>query len=438
LRILAVDDDGDALRLLTRVLATDHEVVAFTDGAGALEEISRSQWDLVCADLGMPPPDGFDILRSAQRQCPPPAVVVITALDSARAALEALRLGARDYLVKPVEPAEIRAAVSRLAPAPAGACRCEETFGLIGPSAAMRQVRRLVPLLSRSCESALILGETGCGKELVARALHEHGPRRAGPFVAHNMAATPGELAESLFFGHVRGAFSGATEDHAGLFQRAHGGTLFLDEVDSFPVALQAKLLRALETGRVQPVGGGAERTVDVRVVAASSVDVGELVQRSAFRADLYYRLRQLEIVIPPLRERPDDIVPLSRHFLDELARQTGCAAALSEPVVGVLLAHSWPGNCRELRNAVRSAVLLADGGLILPGHLPRGLTVAARRDTAAAASLAAAERDHILRILERTGGNRTHAARLLEIDRGTLIRKLRALGLAKHPERRL
>jgi two-component system NtrC family response regulator len=400
LRILAVDDD--------------------------LEHLSRTPCDLVFADLNMPPPDGFEVLRGTQRLTPPPPVVVITALDSARPAVEALRLGALDYLVKPADPAAIRAAVSRIAAVGDIAQPAEQTFGLVGASAAIRRVRRLIPLFADSAESVLILGETGSGKELVARALHEHGPRRDGPFVAHNMAATPGELAESIFFGHVRGAFSGATEDHPGLFERAEGGTLFLDEVESFPIALQAKLLRVLESGRVHRVGGQAERSVNARVIAASSADLGMLTQRSAFRADLYYRLRQLEIVMPSLRERPQDIEPLAAHFLADLAQQTGRVATLSRASMDRLHAHAWPGNCRELRNALRSAALLARGGPILPGHLPRGISNGPRLILSGEPSLERIEHEHILRTLEATGGNQSRAARLLGIDRGTLARKLR------------
>jgi DNA-binding NtrC family response regulator len=433
LSILAVDDDEDVLRYVTGVLERDHQVTACSSGEEALRQLGLKRFDLVLADLNMPPPDGFELLRIVQTMSPPPPVVVITAMDRARAAVEALRLGARDYLIKPAEPDEIRAAVARVAAAAdTGGARGGEDFGLVGESPSMRRLRQLIPLLARSSEMVLVLGETGSGKELLSRALHEHGPRRDGPFVVHNMAATPAELAESIFLGHVRGAFTGAASDHSGLFEQAHGGTLFLDEVDSFPLALQAKLLRVLETHYVQRVGSATERDIDVRVISSSAVDLGELVTRGAFRADLYYRLRQLEVVMPPLRERPEDIPGLARHFLAELATQTDHVSQLAPAAMDQLMLHTWPGNCRELRNAVRSAALLAGDGPILPGHLPRSLQQARPGDTGALApsALRSVERDHILQTLERAGGNRSRAARLLGIDRGTLARKLRSLGL--------
>ena len=427
-RVLAVDDDHDALRVLVGALERDHEVIGCPDGSAAIRELHRVRFDLVIADLNMPPPDGFEVLRAAQRIMIPPPVIVVSALDNARSTLEAMRLGARDYLVKPVSPDEIRSASARILFYTERDTNDGCDFGLIGESAEIQRIRRLIPLLARSAEIVLILGETGTGKELLARALHLHGPRHVGHFVAHNMAATPSELVESTFFGHVRGAFSGAVADHAGLFEQAEGGTLFLDEVDSFPLALQAKLLRVLETGAVQRVGSATERPVNVRVLAASAVDPGELVARGTFRADLYYRFRQLEVVLPPLRHRREDIPLLTHHFLGELARQ-GCATQISPAAMESMLAFPWPGNCRELRNAVRSAALMAGGGLLLPGHLPKALKgVRPVASEGPSASLRDAERDHILQTLERAGGNRSLAARLLGIDRGTLARKLGTL----------
>jgi len=430
MRILAVDDDVQSLEYLAGVLRPEHDVTAFPSGEQAILELRRTRFDLVVADLNMPPPDGFEVLRAAQVMASPPPVIVITALDTAKSTLEALRLGARDYLVKPAAPEAIRCAVSRIAtltgvaPSDSGG-----DFGLVGQSPTIRQIRTLIPLLSRSGEIVLIQGETGTGKELLARAIHEYGPRSAGPFVAHNMAATPAELTESLFFGHARGSFSGAAADHAGLFEQASDGTLFLDEIDSFPLALQAKLLRILESGRIQRIGSALERPVNARVIAASAADPGELVARGAFRADLYYRLRQLEIQIPPLRERCEDIPRLTRHFLDEISAQMGTALQVSPAAMSLLAEHAWPGNCRELRNAVRSAALIARGGTILPGHLPRALKHELAAPGAGPGALRRFERDHILEALERTGGNRSRAARMLGIDRGTLARKLKMLG---------
>ncbi len=427
LRVLAVDDDAAALAFVTLALGGDHDLHTVGEGGRAIEALDRAVWDVLLVDLNMPAPDGFEVLRAAQRAESPPAVIVVSALDRSRSTLEALRLGAHDYLVKPACAAELRSAVERLGGLtrpPDSAAR--EDWGLLGEAASMRRLRRLVPLLARSREPVLVSGETGVGKELVAQALHA-ASGCTGSFVAHNMAATPPELAESLFFGHVRGAFTGATGDHAGLFEQASGGTLFLDEIDSFPLSLQAKLLRALETGRVHPVGGAATIVVAPRVVAACSSNLAERVARSEFRADLYYRLRQLEVTIPPLRERAEDVPLLARRFLHEFATETGRRPQWTDAALAALATHPWPGNVRELRGAVRSAALLADGGPIRVAHLPRDVAGGAAGTLAwrPIASLDVMEREHIQRVLDRTGGNRSRAAKLLGIDRGTLARKL-------------
>jgi len=431
-RILAADDDALALQALTEVLRPDHEVVGCPGGAEALRELEREAFDLVLTDLRMPPPDGLEVVRAARALEPAPPVIVITALDSARAAIEALHLGASDYLVKPCAPEVIRETIARVLPDAAPADAGEPLYGLAGRSREIRRLRRLIPLLAHTRETVLIVGETGTGKELLARALHEHGPLREAPFVAHNMAATPSELAESLFFGHARGAFSGATQGHAGLLEQAEGGTLFLDEVDSFPTVLQPKLLRALESGQVKPVGSTTARPVRVRVLAASSCDLADFVAAGGFRADLYYRLKQIEVRIPPLRDRREDIPVLVEHFLAEYARETGSRVRMSPPALAEMLDDAWPGNCRELRSAVRSAAVLAKGGVIRSVFPTPATGGGARRAPASVEglSLEAVEREHIHKVLQSSGGNRSRAARALGIDRGTLARKIRSLDL--------
>lgn len=433
MRILAVDDDALALRFLTDALCERHEVIACSGGAQAIEALGAYAPDLVLTDLRMPPPDGFEVLAAALRRTPSPAVVVLSALDEARAAIRALRAGAADFLVKPVEAAVIRRVVEGLDVSPTRSegggdvLEGEEDFGLRGSSPAIRLVRRLIPALAASDEVVLVLGETGTGKELLAQALHAHGPRREGPFVTHNMAATPAELAESLFFGHVRGSFSGAVADQVGLFEQARGGTLFLDEMDSFPLALQAKLLRVLESHRIQRIGAKQDCHVDVRVVVASCRDLGELVECGAFRADLYYRLKQLEVFMTPLRERSADLPCLVEGFL----RDFSPAARISPEALETLRGHSWPGNVRELRSAVRAGALMAGCGPILPEHLPRAIT---RDAGASAGTLERVAHEHILKTLDSVAGNRSHAARLLGIDRGTLARKLASIVRRKPP----
>jgi DNA-binding NtrC family response regulator len=435
MRIVIADDDPQALEAVRALLADRHQVFPYPSGGPAIASLERERADLVVTDLMMPEVDGFAVLRAANDIEPPVPAIVVTALDTARSALEALKLGAADYLMKPVEARELEAAIDRLSPlAPP---ETGGTYGLVGGSQAMVRVRRLIPLLARSRESVLLTGETGTGKELLAHALHAHGPRAGGPFVAHNMAATPSELAESVFFGHVRGAFSGATSDHAGLFEQAHLGTLFLDEVDSFPLPLQAKLLRVLESGRVQRVGSATERTLDVRVIAASSVDLGRMVAHDRFRGDLYYRLRQLEAALPPLRDRFEDIPALIARFLAEIEIDSGIRARLAPASLEVLMRHRWPGNCRELRSAIRSASLMAAGGTIQPAHLPAAISGRAADAPAESrpGTLREIEREHILRTLERCSGNQSRAALALGIDRGTLARKLREF--AKETQKR-
>jgi DNA-binding NtrC family response regulator len=425
LRVLVVDHDHASLELLVATLSPGAELTACASGEQALRALRSGSFDLVVAALDLPAPDGFEVLRAIQSLSPPPSAFAIAGRDDARAVFEALQLGAREFFVRPVGTEELLGAAARIG-CPASECaEGDPRYGLVGRSPAMRRLRRLVPLLARSVEPVLVLGETGAGKELLARALHHESPRSTGPFVAHDLAATPHETIERVFFGD---------EDHAGLLEQADGGTLFLDEVDSFPLALQARLLRAIDSGRVRRVGSTADRAVDVRVVAAGVVGPANLVAHEAFRADLYDRLRSFEVEVPPLRERAEDIPELAEHFLAELAEQAGTRTPLSEAALQMLVAYPWPGNCRELRNAVRGAALLAGEGPILPGHLPRGLQ---KMVTSAVAydhpiTLEAAEGQHILRTLERVGGNRSLAARLLGIDRGTLARKLRAWGLRK------
>ena len=433
MRILAIDDDPLALDYLEQVFNAEHSVCRAAGGGSGIATLQQQPFDLVLLDLRMPQVDGFMVLQHLQNLPAAPPVIVLTGVDTASAAVRALELGASDYIVKPADPATVRAAITRLGAKGASAAPSTD-YGFLGVSPPIRRLHRLIPLLASTTETLLIQGPTGTGKDLLARIVHGQGPRYSGPFVAHNMAATPGELAESVFFGHVRGAFSGAIADHVGVFEQAHGGTLFLDEVDSFPLSLQAKLLRVLESGCVQRVGCASERPFDVRVIAASTVDLGGLVEKGVFRSDLYYRLRQIEVFLPPLCERREDIPVLVEHFLALARRDMEWSARVTPAASEALLAYHWPGNVRELRNAVRAAVLLAVGGPIQPGHLPRALRLTAGAPGGAPGStggtLVAVERDHIQRVLEATHGNRSLAARILGIDRGTLARKLREFAL--------
>jgi DNA-binding NtrC family response regulator len=299
----------------------------------------------------------------------------------------------------------------------------------------MRHVVDTVAVVAPSAAPVLILGESGVGKEVVARLIHQLSPLRAGPLVAANCAGLPEALIESELFGHTRGAFTGAARERPGLFRTAQGGTLFLDEIGELPLHLQPKLLRALEDGQITPVGSDDTIRVDTRLVAATNHDLAEAVQQGAFREDLYYRINVVELIVPPLRQRVEDILPLARHFAVEFA---GAHVRLSPQAVQALLAHSWPGNVRELRNAIQRACLLCRGDVIMPEHLPPKMVLPASsltQSTDNLGRLSQVERATILSTLNECGGNRTHAARKLGISRRALIYKLRALEAERRRE---
>jgi DNA-binding NtrC family response regulator len=435
MKVLLVDDEPASLAALCGLLGREHEVDTCSSGAEALARLERSAYDLLMTDLSMPHPDGFHLMKQSTTLAPGMPVVVVTALDTARAAVQAIRLGARDFLVKPASAADVKDLLARLSTEQADREGRTALYGVVGHSAAIRRVQQLVPLFARCRESLLITGETGAGKETLARAVHACGPRRDRDFVAVEIATLPSERMESECFAVCEaksgggGASSPDPAGEAGAFQRAHLGTLYLNGIESFPLALQARLLRVIETGALPSGGAERERKVDVRVIASSAADLGELVARGRFRADLYFRLRQLEVTMPPLRERLEDLPLLAEHFLAE-TDPSPAGPRLTRTGLTVLRGHPWPGNCRELRGALRSAQLLANGQPIQPGHLPLALAGRHGPKDEPVSTLAEAEREHIRRALAQVKGNRSRAARLLGIDRGTLSRKLRVMGL--------
>ena len=364
-RILIVDDDAALREGLAETLADlGHGVLEAADGPGALALLEAgAAVDAVLLDLRMPGGmDGLEVLRRVRERPSPPPVAILTAYASAANTIEAMRLGAFDHLTKPVGREEVADLVGRMlraAPPPAAlpAAPEEEAETLIGASPAMRRVQKVIGLVADSDATVLVTGETGTGKELVARAIHEHGRRSGGPFVAVNCAAIPPDLLESELFGHAKGAFTGAAAERAGAFRDAARGTLFLDEIGDMPLAMQAKILRALQERTVQPVGGRPVR-LDVRIVAATHRDLAAAARDGGFRQDLYYRLNVVPIHLPPLRERQDDILPLARHFLRRAVagrRPPDLAADAQD----LLLRHPWPGNVRELRNAMERVAVL-------------------------------------------------------------------------------
>jgi two-component system NtrC family response regulator len=394
--------------------------------------------DAVLLDLRMPGLDGLEVLRRLRQTRAAPPVAVLTAVPTAANTIEAMRLGAVDHLAKPIGRADLAGLLARMLPGgtartPAPAAVGEE---IVGGSAAMRQVQKTIGLVADTDATVLITGETGTGKEVVARAIHRHGRRAERPFVPVNCAAIPGELLESQLFGHVRGAFTGAIADRPGSFREAHKGTIFLDEIGDMGAGLQAKLLRVVQERVVVPVGGKPV-AVDVRILAATHRDLAREVREGRFREDLFYRLGVVPLPLPPLRERLADIVPLAEHFLALAA--TAEPHALSAEAASRLLSHPWPGNVRELRNAMERVAVLARHRVLVAadfdflGGAPGGTAAAAETGDGAEdlpAAVARLETAMIRRALAATGGNRAEAARRLGIHRQLLYEKLRRHGL--------
>jgi DNA-binding NtrC family response regulator len=437
--VLIVDDDSAMREGLAETLAdlghTPRMAASGREGLGAMSD----DIDAVLLDLRMPGGmDGIEVLRRVQSRDNPPPVIVLTAFASAENTIEAMRLGAFDHLTKPIGRDELRDLLSRL---PSRARRVpgpkeEATNALIGSSEGMRSVQKAIGLAADSDATVLILGETGTGKELVARALHVHSKRKAAPFIAVNCAAIPADLLESELFGHVKGSFTGATSDRAGAFGDAKDGTLFLDEIGDMPLAMQAKILRALQERVILPVGGKPVPT-NARVISATHHDLPKLVANGEFREDLFYRLNVVPIAIPPLRERQSDMIPLAAHFLTLAAASGRSRKVLSPSAIDKLRHYGWPGNVRELRNVIERACVLTTGGVIEPRDIDTSGTymqVPSHRELLNAdlpSAVAQLEETMIRKALEACGGNRTEAARRLNINRQLLYTKMQRYGLA-------
>ena len=430
------------LKLIERIAhKSGFDVMTCSSGSDALRLLMRKHADLAMIDLRMPDVNGLELLRQVRRSVPGCEVILMTGHASVESAVDAIKLGAREFLTKPFDfdrlrkvLAGIRVELSRRAQVIAlesAVAHQLEFCGMLGRSPVMQEVFSLIQRLAPHAKAVLLSGETGTGKELAARAFHQAGPRQAKPFLTVNCSAVVATLFESELFGHVRGAFTGAVDSKAGLFEAAQGGTLFLDEVGELPLSVQAKLLRTLEFGEVQRIGSLQTRRVDVTVIAATNRDLRAEVAAGRFRSDLFYRLNVVEVELPPLRDRREDIPYLTAAFMGD------CAQRMHKPLTGLtstaerlLLTAPWGGNVRELKNVVERACMLADGNLITEREIEGSLGPAfapgqTAQGRAPSTALQEVERGHIVEVLRQVNGNRMAAAKMLGISRRALYRRL-------------
>jgi DNA-binding NtrC family response regulator len=442
LRILVVDDEAIVRDSLDGWFRQDgHQVRTAESAREALRLAAQQPFDLALLDIKMPGMDGLELQSRLAAADPDLTLILMTAYASVESAVQAMKAGAYDYIVKPFDPDELSLLVRRAAEhrsLRAENLRLKHHLDaatapppLVGPSVAMRRVLDLVATVAGTDTTVLIAGESGTGKELVARAIHSASPRRYNPLVTVNCGALPEGILESELFGHEAGAFTGARARHKGKFEAAAGGTVFLDEVGEVSPKVQVELLRVLEEKAVVRLGGSAPVKVDFRVIAATNRNLADLVKGGTFREDLYWRLNVFAIEIPPLRARPEDVLPLAEHFLGRFAQaMSRKGVAFSEAAKGALMGYAWPGNVRELQNAVERAVVVAKGPVVEAGDLPLHVTSTPGRPSNG--SLAEVERAHILAILDSSGWNISRAARVLEVDRVTLYNKIRKYGLQR------
>jgi len=450
-RVLVADDKENMRKLFAKILADGYDLETAQDGASALALVATRAFDVVVTDIRMPGADGFELLAAVKARAPTTEVVMMTGYATVADAVRAMKQGAFDYLEKPFDPDAALGVVARAAEHKrivdaarrAAAPGEQDAFhNLVGRSARMREVYALLEKAAQVDATVLVLGETGTGKELAARAIHYHSARRARRFVAVNCGALPGELVESELFGHARGAFTGAAAAKPGLFEEAQGGTLFLDEVGELPLAAQVKLNRALQEKEIRRVGESTPVKIDVRIVAATHRDLREEVREGRFREDLFYRLNVIAVTLPPLRDRAEDVPLLATHFLEKHARALRRAIAAIEPDALVRLAgYGWPGNVRELENTMERAVAVAGGDRIsladLPPELatapavgPAGALAALPYRDAVAGARDRVTREYLVALLTEFEGNVTRAAERAGLERESLHRLLRKHGL--------
>jgi DNA-binding NtrC family response regulator len=444
-RILAIDDDPEMCRLLSDALEGEgFSVVTLGESIEASKLLSREEFDVIITDLRMKGLKGLDLLEEAKKNAPLTPVIIITAFGTIESAIQAMKMGAYDYIRKPFQIDEMiltvkKALENRFLKKEVVRLKKEvesrfHFHHLIGKSPLMQNIYELIERIRESSSNVLITGESGTGKELVARAIHYSGLRKEGPFIAVNCAALPETLLESELFGYKKGAFTDAKTDKRGLAFEAHQGTLFLDEITEMPLVLQAKLLRMIEGREVRPLGDTNSYAIDVRTISASNRDIRTLIREGRFREDLYYRLKVIDIELPPLRDRREDIPLLVQHFIDKFGAETKKKiTGVSEGALRLLVSHPWPGNVRELENVIQRAITLTQEETLLPDDLPSSMLGEIRenvldRGLRERYSIEQLEKEYIRKILIDVGGNKSKAAEILGLDRKTLYRKLEKL----------
>ncbi|HSB06556.1 MAG TPA: sigma-54 dependent transcriptional regulator [Thermodesulfobacteriota bacterium] len=441
-RILVVDDDQEMCGLLSDVLKGEgFSVLTTNESLEALKILKKEEFDVIITDLKMKGLKGLDLLREANEVASLTPVIIITAFGTIESAIKAMKMGAYDYITKPFQIDEIvltvrKALENRLLKKEVLRLKKEvesryDFHHLIGRSPSMQRVYNLIERISDSSSNVLITGESGTGKELVAKAIHYNGVRKEGPFIAVNCAAIPETLLESELFGYKKGAFTDAKADKKGLVFEAHEGTLFLDEIAEMPPLLQAKLLRVIEEREVRPLGDTNCYPVDVRVISTTNRNIQSVIREGNFREDLYYRLKVIDIELPPLRERKEDLPLLAQHFIGKFGQgQKKTISRISEDTLRILLNYPWPGNVRELENVIQRAITLSQHDTILPEDLPSSMVEKTEENQVEKAfqekyTMDQLEKEYIKKVLTEVGGNKSKAAEILGFDRKTLYRKL-------------
>lgn len=435
--ILVVDDSPDTIEVLQRNLSAQrYRVFTAPSVAEAIDSLQRTPVDLVITDLKMPRASGMELIRYVRENLHDTAIMMITGHATIDSAIEAVKTGAEEYLTKPFTDDELIGAVARilekqgdrrLAHRKPETDRCSP-HGLVGKSQAMHCVFAAIDKIAPTSATVLIAGESGTGKELVARAIHYSGPRASAPFVPVNCGAIPDQLVESELFGHVKGAFTGAVEPREGLFRAAQGGTIFLDEISELSPATQVKLLRVLQESEIMPVGSSQPLQIDARILAATNKDLRALVQKNTFREDLFFRVSVINLDLPPLRDRGNDVILLTNHLAGKLAKLAGRSVPqFSDDALAALKAYNWPGNVRELENTLNRLIVMGSGETIDVRDLPSPMRHRVTSNTSYTRTLAEVEHEYAAAVVSSVDGNKTRAAEILGIDRKTLREKLKA-----------